>query len=123
MLHSRDKRLGEAIRQALSVLFQEEIRDPRLPELVTIRHVEVSKDLRSAKVYYSVMPDRDSDLDKMEAVLAKSAGFLRHRVAEEVNVKFAPELHFEYDDSERRYQRINQLLKEAGTEGEAGAGE
>ena len=110
MLHSRDRRVADSIRQTLSDLFQKDIQDPRLPPIVTFTHVEVAKDLRTAKVFYSHLPDDDRSLTNMEALLRDSAGFIRSRIAKEVNLKFTPTLHFRYDPSSANYQRINTVL-------------
>ncbi len=112
MLHSRDKRVGEAIKQAISRIFQQEISDPRLPQIVTIRHVEVTKDLRHAKVYYSQIPDDEEAMDKMEDLIEESYGFIRSLVADEVNIKFTPDLDFIFDPSEQDYQKINTVLQD-----------
>ncbi len=111
MLHSRDKRVGEAVRHALSHLFSEEMADPRLPSLVTITQVKMSKDLRHATVFYSQLPDDDEALESMEELLEDSKNYLRSRVAEEINIKFAPDLSFRFDPSEQNYQRVNAALQ------------
>lgn len=112
MLHSRDKRIEESIKQALSQTIQFEMNDPRVPPIFTITKVTVSKDLRHAKVFYSQMPDEEEDLDETEEFLESCAGYLRHSVADHVNLKFTPELHFEYDPGHKNYQKISEKLNE-----------
>lgn len=112
MLHSRDRRIAESIRQSLTQVFQGEVQDPRLAPIVTITQVDVTKDLRHATVYYSQMPDDEESLDDMEALLEDSNGFLRSCVARDVNIKFAPSLSFRYDPGPKNFDRINRILKD-----------
>ena len=112
MLHSRDRRIEESIKQALAHTIQFETNDPRVPPIFTITHVAVSKDMRHAKVFYSQFPDDDELLERTGEFLRDSAGFLRTRIAHQVNLKFTPELHFAYDPSHREYDRINAKLLE-----------
>lgn len=110
MLHSRERRVAESIKHAISRAFQDEMSDPRLPKIVTVTDVVMSRDLRSAKVVYSQIPDDEDALNAMEDLLEDCAGFLRSCVARDVNTKFCPTLNFVYDPSAKRYQRINSIL-------------
>jgi ribosome-binding factor A len=123
MLHSRDKRIEESIKKALSEAFLQELKDPRVPAIFTITRVTVSKDLSHARVYYSQLPDDDAALEQTEELLEDSAGFLRSFVAREVNLKFTPELVFHYDPSQREYQKLNTKLAELRRTGQMGEDE
>ncbi len=123
MLHSRDRRIEEAILQALSRAFQQELKDPRLPALFTITQVRISRDLKYAKAYYSQLPDAEADLAETAAMLKDCAGFLRSRVARQVNLKFCPELTFVHDAAPQRYQRISSVLEDLRSKGELEPGE
>ena len=118
MLHSRDKRIEESIRQALAEAIQFQVSDPRVPTIFTITEVSVAKDLRNAKVYYSQMPDDDEALEMTKEFLRDSGGFLRSAVARAVNLKFTPVMHFSYDPSHKNYQRINTKLNEMKRSGQ-----
>ncbi len=120
MLHSRDRRIEEAILHALSHAFQRELKDPRLPAIFTITQVRISRDLKYAKVYYSQLPEGEEDLRETTAMLKDCAGFLRSRVAREVNLKFCPELTFVHDAAPSNYQRISSVLEELRNKGELG---
>ncbi|MCC6545832.1 30S ribosome-binding factor RbfA [Candidatus Sumerlaeota bacterium] len=109
-LHSRDRRVAGQIQQLLASVIGQELNDPRVPRIFTITDVTVAKDLRTARVYYSQLPDDEKALDRTESLLQDSMGFLRSRVAEEINLRVTPELHFTYDPSAKNYQRINTLL-------------
>lgn len=115
MLQGRDKRIAELIKDSLNHLFSYEMSDPRVPETVNIRHVEVTPDLRNAKVYYTQDPDDRDARRAMDDLLETSAGFIRSRVAEDVNIKRCPTLTFHYDKSARQAERIEELLNKVNT--------
>ncbi len=111
MLHSRNKRIEESLKQGLSQIFQSEISDPRLPAIFTISRVHVAKDMRDATAHYSQLPDDEAALDATEEMLEDCIKFVRNRLAQMVNLKFTPELHFRYSPAEKHYQNINSILK------------
>ena len=120
MLHSRDRRIEEAIHQALSHIFQNEMNDPRLPEIFTITQVKITRDLKHAKAFYSQLPDDEEALARTRELLTDSAGYLRSCVAREVNLRFCPTLSFAHDASPGNYQRISSVLEELRNRGELG---
>lgn len=109
-LHSRDRRVAGQIQELLASVISHELNDPRVPKIFTITDVTVAKDLRSARVYYSQLPDDEKALARTEGLIADSMGYLRGRIAEGINLRVTPELHFSYDPSAKNYQRINTLL-------------
>jgi ribosome-binding factor A len=80
----------------------------------------VAPDLSSAKVFFSVMGDEDQRAITTR-VLRGASGYMRHVIADEIDVRTAPELHWTYDDSLDRSFRIAEILKETGTTGDAAA--
>lgn len=116
MLQGRDKRIAELIKESLNHLFSYEMSDPRVPETVTISHVEVTPDLRNAKVYYTQDPDDRDARRAMDDLLESSAGFVRSRVAEDVNIKRCPTLTFHYDKSARQAERVEEILNRVKSE-------
>ena len=109
---NRPQRVAEAIREALQSIFQYEVHDPRLPAIFTITRVNVPKDLRSAKAYFSLLPDDEESINQAEEMLHDCKGFVRMRMAEDVNLKFAPELFFEYDPGEKNFQKVSAKLNQ-----------
>ncbi len=97
------------IKLVISHLIQNEIKDPRLG-FVSVTDVRLTRDLAQCKVYISVL---GSDEQKKESLTAlKSAsGYLRKEMSRRANLRRAPELIFEYDDSMEYGARINKLLK------------
>jgi ribosome-binding factor A len=111
-LHSRIKRINEELKEALARIIARELKDPRLAEtMATVTEVEVTRDLRLAQVYVSVLGDDAHTNGVMEA-LNHSKGFIKRRLAEEVILRSLPDLVFHLDTSVRNAERINTLLRE-----------
>ena len=109
----RIERVNEVIKEVLSELVLNEVKDPRLG-LVTIVGVRVTNDLSSAKVMFSVMGDEAQRAASLK-ILKGASNFMRRVLVRQLDVKIAPELHWVYDDSLDRAFRIEQVLKETGT--------
>ncbi len=107
----RTDRLSEEIKKELSDLIRNQIKDPRLPELVSITAVRVTKDLRYAKVYVSVFGD-DEKKNGALAALKHAAGFIRHEIGQRVNIRYIPEFSFILDDSIEKGMYISKLIDE-----------
>lgn len=106
----RIERVNETIKEILSELLLVQIKDPRVG-MVTITSVRISSDLSTAKVYYTVMGDEDRRIDT-ERGLKSAKNFMRKFVADELKLRSAPDLRFEYDDSLDRAMRIEKALKD-----------
>lgn len=95
----RTERIGEQLRAELARLLREEVTDPRIG-FVTLTQVDVSPDLSNARVYWSVVKSEDAEgIAANGAGLESAAGFLRHRLAQRLELKRVPELRFRYDPS------------------------
>jgi ribosome-binding factor A len=106
---SRPKRVAEAIKNELSILLLREVADPRLSE-VTFSQVEVSPDLKYAKIFF-VMP-ADGDSKKAFNALKKAKGFFRSRLAKAINLRYTPELIFHYDSANEKIDRMEEIFME-----------
>lgn len=120
--NQRSARVGEEMREILAGLLRDDVKDPRIG-FVSIVKVEVSGDLRHAKIYVSVMGDEQQKKDSLKG-LTSASGFLRSEVAKRMQLRYTPELHFVLDESIEHGQRIAKLLvemqneqKETGAEG------
>ncbi len=111
----RTDRLNEQLRQELSLLIRDEVRDPRVG-MVTITAVQTSRELDHARVYLSILGDAAA---KGEAVagLQSAAAFLRGQLGKRLTLRRVPELHFEVDRVLEEAQRIESLLREALPDG------
>jgi len=107
-------RVNDVIRREISELLMREIRDPRLSGLLSVTEVDTSPDLRSAKVFVSVMGSEE-EKRRVEQGLAAASGFLRHGLAERVTLRYIPELVFHRDESIERGSRLLELIDEVAS--------
>ena len=108
MATPRMRRVNEVIRQVLGDVIATDLKDPRIG-FVTVTDVDTSPDLRTARVYVSVLGN-ESDREKALAGLRSAHGFLQGRIAAELRMKRTPTLTFHYDESVDRGVRISRLL-------------
>ncbi len=116
----RTERVAQLIRDEISRLLQKEISDP-LIGFVTITDVEVSPDLRHARVYYSVLGDEETVRDATRGLI-RARKYITGRIAENIDLRYVPELRFLFDDTAARADRIERILREEKAAREA-AGE
>jgi ribosome-binding factor A len=107
---ARMRRVNEAIREVLGDAIATELKDPRIG-FVTVTEVNTSPDLRSARVYVSVLGSAEARAETLEG-LHSSHGFLQGKIAGAMRLKRTPTLTFHYDESIDRGQRIARLLDE-----------
>lgn len=103
--------MNQLLREELSRLVREEIKDPRVSG-VTITHVDASPDLSHARVAVRTLTD-DPPVEEAIEGLRSAAGYMRHVLGRELHFRRIPELHFEADDSLEHVRRIEELLDEA----------
>jgi len=108
MSELRNERVARALRREISAILRDEIKDPRVG-FVSITDVEVTSDLRQAKVFFSVMGAAD---DKRRAAegLASATGFIRAEVSQRVRLHHAPEISFVLDESIERGVHVIDLM-------------
>lgn len=107
----RTDRISEEIRRVMSDIIMNEVKDPRLPEFVSVTGVRVVKDLKHAKVFISVLGTPEEKAEAIRA-LVHAAGFIRREIGQRVRIRYTPELHFELDDSIEHGIHINRLITE-----------
>ncbi|MFA5801908.1 MAG: 30S ribosome-binding factor RbfA [Thermoleophilia bacterium] len=110
MAGSRIRRVNEAVREVLSEALARGLKDPRVG-FVTVTSVDTSPDLKSAKVYVSVLgeePEREVTLEGLEC----SRGYLQSLIARQLSLKRTPQLIFIYDESIEHGMKIEKLLKD-----------
>lgn len=105
----RSDRVAEAIREEVATFIGSSAKDPRILGFVTVTGVELTNDLRHAKVFVSVMGSESEKASTLEG-LASTASHLRSRVARALQLRVAPEFQFKEDDSIARAARIESLL-------------
>jgi ribosome-binding factor A len=110
----RQEKLGEQIAIEVSDLLRTRIKDPRVG-FASITHVDVSGDLRHAKIFVSIMGELDEKKSTMEA-LHHATGFLRHELATRLTVRFMPEIVFKLDNSIEQGAHILGLIRQLETQ-------
>lgn len=103
--------MAEAIREVVATAILFEVADPRVHS-VTVLRVEVSGDLRQAKVFVSIM-GTESERKRTLAGLNHATGFIQARVAARLQTRFTPVLSFKLDDSAKKSVEIGRLIDEA----------
>jgi ribosome-binding factor A len=108
MPSARMRRINELIREVIGGAIATELQDPRIG-FVTVTAVETSPDLRSARVFVSVLGTRE-EREATLAGLRSSHGVLQARIAREMRIKRTPTLTFHYDDTAERADRVTRLM-------------
>jgi ribosome-binding factor A len=106
----RMRRVNELMREVIGSTIASELEDPRIG-FVTVTSVDTSRDLRSARVYVSVLGD-EADREATLAGLRSSHGVLQSAIASQMRIKRTPTLTFHYDDTPERGVRITRLLED-----------
>jgi len=113
---SRPRRVAEAIKNELSILLIQKVRDPRLRQ-VSVSKVDVSPDLKQAKVYF-VLPET-TEAGPAKKGLEKARGFFRSHIAGRLNLRFTPNLIFYYDTHNEEIERLDELFRQIAREKKA----
>jgi len=111
----RADRVAEAIREEVATVLTGGAKDPRIVGFVTVTAVEVTHDLRHAKVFVSVMGS-DAERERTLEGLGEIARSVRQRLAKVLRLRFAPEIAFKHDPSVERAARIETLLAQVKAE-------
>lgn len=106
----RASRVADVIKNELSVLLLQRVRDPQLQD-ITISRVELSDDLRHAKVYFTMFQGQ-AKMGQVTRSLQKATGFMRSHLAKTLNLRFTPELRFWYDEEFEEVEKIERLLED-----------
>jgi len=108
----RSDRVGDEIQRVVADLIQNQIKDPRLPPMVSVVEVRASRDLSHAHIYVSVLGTEQQKKD-CAAALRSASGFIRRELTARIRLRVAPELHFIVDESIERGIRMGRLIDEA----------
>jgi ribosome-binding factor A len=111
----RSDRAAEAIREEIATFLAESVKDPRVVGFVTVTGVDLTPDLRHAKVFVSVM-GTEAEKEATFEGLASTASHLRSRVGRALRLRVAPEIQFREDLSVARAARIESLLADIKTD-------
>lgn len=107
----RSRRVAEQLQRELAEILRIELDDPRL-RLVTVTEVQLTRDLESAKVYFTVLDPEAHALQAM-TILNRAAGFIRSQLGPRMRLRLVPQLSFVYDTSVARGAWLSSLIDEA----------
>ena len=111
----RVERLNSLLRQEISDLVQRQVKDPRLGSFISITAVEISPDMRYAKVFVSSL---GTDIEKKETLkaLTSASGFIRHELSERMKARRIPELSFRLDNTIEKANKVLKIIDEIVSE-------
>jgi len=112
--HKRVLRVAETIRRELSIILDRKMEDPRIV-MATVTRVELSQDLKYAKVLVSLLGDKHEQ-ERSLKLIKKAVKFIRGELAFSLRLRAVPELTFELDDSAEKYLRIAEVLDQINRE-------
>ncbi len=112
MAHRRVERVAEAIKEEVSLIIQKEVRDPRLGFL-TVTAVELSSDLRYAKIFISVYGGQEERIKTLKG-LQSATRFIRREMGRRIKLRYTPEIVFKWDESQEKAAHIDGLIRQIG---------
>jgi ribosome-binding factor A len=114
MKGQRPGRVGEQIRDEVSIMLSRDVHDPGIG-FITITRVTVTSDLQLARVYYTSLGDEKARRESRRA-LERASPFLRRQLGSRLRLRRVPELQFFFDESIEKQDRIERILQELQTE-------
>lgn len=110
----RQRKVSSLLRDEISQIIQQEMKDPRLG-FVSVTRVDVSADISSARVFVSVFGSEQEQGDALEALVG-GTGYIRRMLAPRLSMRTIPHLHFQLDQSMQHAENISRLLNELNNE-------
>lgn len=117
MAVKRTDRLNSLLKEVISEVIRRDVRNPHIGELLTVTRVQITPDLRHAKVYISVIgsdPEKVATLDALNS----AAGFIAVQSSRKVVMRYFPELIFKLDDSVEKHMHIEKIMNALALERE-----
>lgn len=113
--NNRITRINEEIRNELSTIIRNDLKDPRVNKLTSVVRVDTTPDLKFCKVFVSVLGDTEVQ-EETEKGLKSSSGFIRNELARRINLRNTPELHFVLDHSIEYGVNMSKLIDDVTKE-------
>ena len=114
MSYQRIDRISEQVRREVDMIIRERVSDPRVKGTFSVTRADVTRDLRYAKIYVSILEEENRK--PMMAALKKAAGFVRHQLRENMIIRSSPEIIFELDQNIEYGIHIASVLKKVQAE-------
>lgn len=108
MTKPRAQRVQAALKEEVSRIIHDDLKDPRIG-FVTVTKVDLTADLRSAKIYYSVLGNEKNKKDTRTG-LRQAKGYIRKLIGDRLKLRYTPEIAFYLDDSHEYAQRIEDII-------------
>lgn len=108
----RIQRVNSLLKEVIHEVIAKDLKNYKIPELITITEVDTSKDLQYAKVFISLVNGTDEDKDALIIELQKCAKKIAYMASKKVVMRYFPELTFKIDNTLDQYMKINDLLEE-----------
>ena len=115
---NRISRINDEILKEISQIIRLEVKDPRISSMTSVIRVDTSPDLKYCKVFVSVLGNEEEKQSVMKG-LKNAGGFIRHLLAERVNLRFTPQLQFKLDESTEYAIHMSQLMEQVAKERQA----
>lgn len=111
MREKRVQRIGEELRRVISDIIRSKIKDPRIPEIISVTNVIVTNDLSFAKIFVEIMGTKEEQEEALEG-LNSAKGFIKKEISTEVKLRQMPELIFILDETLDINQKMEELIEE-----------
>ena len=112
---SRAERVGDMMTKELAIIFSKDINDPYIKNIVTITGTRLSRNLKTANIYYSIFLDDDEILTKVKKSLNKARGFIKKELAQRLSLRYMPDIRFLFDPSFSTGARVEKLFSKLDT--------
>lgn len=114
----RSVRVADVVRKELATLLLTKVRDKKLSS-VNISRVEVSDDMKYARIFFTVFGDHKA-IKAAESALDRAKGFMRSHLAKTLNLRYTPNLQFRYDEIAEKVEHIENIFQDIANEGQRG---
>lgn len=121
MSYQRIDRISEQVRREVDLIVREHLSDPRIKGTFSITRAEVTRDLRYAKIFVSILEPENRE--PMMRALKKAAGFVRHELGQRMIIRYAPEILFEEDNNIEYGIHIASILKQVQDQNDGEGGD
>ena len=119
--NNRMTRVNDEITKELANIIRGELKDPRIGVMTSVLRVETTQDLKYCKIFISVLGNDEEKKEVMKG-LKSASGYIRHLLAERINLRITPELMFRLDDSVKYGIKMAKLIEQISNEPPVGEG-
>ena len=119
--NNRRTRVNDEITKELANIIRGELKDPRIGVMTSVLRVETTQDLKYCKIFISVLGNDEEKKEVMKG-LKSASGYIRHLLAERINLRITPELMFRLDDSVEYGIKMSKLIEQISNEPPVGEG-